>query len=88
MKKKLGMICALIHDPDILILDEPTSGLDPYASRVMLELIRERKATGKTVFFSTHLLDQAEKLCDKVGILFKGKLSACGTFHSRRKQIS
>ena len=88
MKKKLGMICALLHDPALLILDEPTSGLDPLASRLLHELIRERAALGHSVFFSTHLLDQAEKLCDRVGILFKGKKVADGALEELRKNLA
>ncbi len=79
MKKKLGMVCTLLHDPDLLILDEPTNGLDPMSSRTLHELIREKAALGKSVFFSTHLLDQAEKLCHRVAILYEGKKAAAGT---------
>ncbi|MFC1805447.1 ABC transporter ATP-binding protein [Planctomycetota bacterium] len=74
MKKKLASILALLHEPKLLILDEPTDGLDPYATRTMHTLIRERAEQGGSVFFSTHLLDQAEKLCTRVGILFRGRL--------------
>ena len=62
MKKKLALICALIHEPALLILDEPTNGLDPFATRTLHAIIREVAAVGTAVFFSTHLLDQAEKL--------------------------
>lgn len=78
-KKKLALICAMLHDPALLILDEPSSGLDPVGSRVLHEIIREKAAEGKAIFFSTHLLDQAEKLCSKIGIMTKGELVACGT---------
>lgn len=84
MKKKLALVCALIHDPALLILDEPTSGLDPYATRTLHELVREKAAEGRTIFFSTHLLDQAEKLCHRVGIVFKGRLAAVGTMEELR----
>ncbi len=87
MKKKLALICALIHDPALLILDEPTSGLDPYATRTLHDLVREKAAAGKTIFFSTHLLDQAEKLCHRVGIVFKGKLAASGTMGELRANL-
>jgi ABC-2 type transport system ATP-binding protein len=79
MKKKLALTLALLHDPDVLILDEPTNGLDPYATRELLELMRELCAAGKTVFYSTHLLEQAERLCQRVAIVSKGKLAACGS---------
>ena len=84
MKKKLALVCAMLHDPALLILDEPTNGLDPFATRSLHELMREKVAAGKTVFFSTHLLDQAEKLCDRVGIVYQGKLVAVGTVDELR----
>jgi ABC-2 type transport system ATP-binding protein len=88
MKKKLALICAMLHDPALLILDEPTNGLDPYATRTLHELIKEKVAAGKTVFFSTHLLDQAEKLCHRVGIVYKGRLAAVGTLDELRARQS
>ena len=84
MKKKLALICAMLHDPALLILDEPTNGLDPFATRTLHELMREKVTAGRTVFFSTHLLDQAEKLCDRVAILYQGKLTAAGTLAELR----
>jgi ABC-2 type transport system ATP-binding protein len=88
MKKKLALLCAMMHDPVILILDEPTNGLDPYATRTLIEIVKEKVAQGRTVFFSTHLLDQAEKLCHRVGILFKGRLAAVGTLDELRARLS
>ncbi len=79
MKKKLGLTLALLHDPDVLILDEPTNGLDPHATRHVHESIRSLSARGKTVLLSTHLLEQAEKLCDRIAILHKGRLATVGT---------
>jgi len=87
MKKKLALICAMLHDPALLILDEPTNGLDPYATRSLHEIVREKAARGKTVFFSTHLLDQAEKLCHRVAIVYKGKLVADGTMAELRARV-
>ena len=84
MKKKLALLCAMLHDPALLILDEPTNGLDPYATRTLLDLVRERATAGRTVFYSTHLLDQAEKLCRRVGIVHKGRLAATGTLEELR----
>jgi ABC-2 type transport system ATP-binding protein len=78
MKKKLGLACALIHDPAVLILDEPTNGLDPRASRHVQDRIRVSASQGKTIFLSTHLLDMAERLCGRVGIIDKGDLVAVG----------
>jgi len=71
----------LIHDPDILILDEPTNGLDPYATRALRTIIQEKAKAGKSVFYSTHLLDEAEKLCTRTGILYNGKIAALGSIH-------
>jgi len=88
MKKKLGMICALLHDPDLLILDEPTNGLDPLASRILHGMIRDKAASGRSIFFSTHLLDQAEKLCDRVGILYKGRQVAAGPLAELRANLA
>jgi len=78
MKKKLGLACALIHDPAVLILDEPTNGLDPRAARHVQDRIRVSAEQGKTIFLSTHLLDMAERLCGRVGIIDKGDLVAVG----------
>jgi ABC-2 type transport system ATP-binding protein len=88
MKKKLAAVCALIHQPPLLILDEPTNGLDPFATRTMHELIGEHRQSGRSVFFSTHLLDQAQKLCTRAAILHKGKLAAEGDLHQLRRLAS
>ena len=88
MKKKLALLCAMMHDPTLLILDEPTNGLDPYATRTLIEIVKEKAAQGKTVFYSTHLLDQAEKLCHRVGIVTKGRLVASGTLEELRARLS
>lgn len=72
--KKLGIILALAHQPKILILDEPTSGLDPIMQNVFYELLKEEKAKGNTVFYSTHILSEVSKICDRVGIIKDGKL--------------
>ncbi len=84
MKKKLALICALMHDPLLLLLDEPTDGLDPYATRAVHDLMRERIDRGRSVFFSTHLLEQAEKICDRVAVMFRGKLAAVGRLDELR----
>jgi ABC-2 type transport system ATP-binding protein len=85
MKKKLALVCALLHDPELLILDEPTSGLDPFATRAVHGIIRQKLAEGKSIFFSTHLLDQAEKVCTRVGILNRGRLAAVGRMDELRR---
>lgn len=87
MKKKLGLICALLHQPALLILDEPTNGLDPHGTQVLHELMREHAASGRTVLFSTHLLDQAERLCDRVAVINRGEVAALGTLDDLRSQV-
>jgi len=88
MKKKLGLACALIHEPAVLILDEPINGLDPRASRDVQERLLAAAASGTTIFVSTHLLDMAEKLCDRVGIIHRGALVATGTTDEIRAEAS
>ena len=85
MKQKLGVIAALIHDSRVLILDEPMVGLDPKSAFILKEVMRDFCNTGGTVFFSTHVMDVAERLCDTVGIINKGKLIASGTFASLKE---
>jgi len=72
--KKLGIILALMHEPKILILDEPTSGLDPIMQNVFYDLLKEEKKKGTTIFYSTHILSEVSKICDRVGIIKDGKL--------------
>jgi ABC-2 type transport system ATP-binding protein len=88
MKKKLGLACALIHQPSVLILDEPINGLDPRSSRDVQERLLAEAARGTTIFVSTHLLDMAEKLCDRVGIIHRGALVATGTADEIRAAAS
>ena len=79
MKQKLAIISAWIHEPDIIIMDEPFVGLDPKASHLLKEMMREICDKGGAIFFSTHVLEVAEKLCDKVAIIKSGKLIRSGT---------
>ena len=79
MKQKLAIISALIHHPKLLVLDEPFVGLDPKASFTLKEIMHELCNQGTAVFFSTHVLDVAEKLCNKVAIIKRGKIIASGT---------
>ena len=72
--KKLGIVLAFMHEPKILILDEPTSGLDPIMQNVFYDLLKEEKAKGNTIFYSTHVLNEVSKICDRVGIIRNGKL--------------
>lgn len=73
MKQRLGMACALVHDPELLLLDEPTSALDPEGRREVLELIETLKAGGKTILISTHILSDVERVCDSVTMIKEGK---------------
>lgn len=79
MKQKVAIISALIHEPRLLVLDEPFVGLDPKATFTLKEIMHEMCAKGTAVFFSTHVLDVAEKLCNKVAIIKKGRIIASGT---------
>ena len=78
MKQKIALIAALSHDPEILIMDEPFVGLDPKAVYDMKEIMRTMAKAGKTIFFSTHILDVAEKLCDRVAIINDGTIVKVG----------
>lgn len=79
MKQKLALIAALIHEPKLILLDEPFVGLDPLASHQLKQLMRAHCEAGGSIFFSTHVLEVAEKLCDKVAIIRGGKLVVSGT---------
>jgi ABC-2 type transport system ATP-binding protein len=84
MKQKLVVIGALIHNPPIWILDEPMMGLDPKASFQLKEEMKRQCQAGKTVFFSTHVLEVAEKLCTRIGVINQGRLAAQGTLEELR----
>ncbi len=85
-KQKVGIVAAFMHDPEILILDEPTSGLDPLRQRDVLELIRERATAGRTVFLSSHELDQVEHTAGRVGIVRDGRLVAVESMAALRQR--
>ncbi len=78
-KQRLALACALVGDPDLLFLDEPTTGLDPQARRQLWELIEQFRSTGRTTLLTTHYMDEAERLCDRVAIMDHGKVIALGT---------
>ncbi|MDZ7317594.1 MAG: ABC transporter ATP-binding protein [candidate division KSB1 bacterium] len=88
MKQKCVLAAALIHDPRVLFLDEPTVGLDPKSARHLKDLLRGLVKQGTTVFMSTHILEIAEAMCDRVGIIDHGQLIACGTMDELRRQSS
>lgn len=79
MRQKIVLMGALLHNPNVWILDEPMTGLDPKSSFLLKEMMREHADNGNTVFFSTHVLEVAEKVCDRVAIINKGKILFCGT---------
>jgi ABC-2 type transport system ATP-binding protein len=81
MVQRTGLGLALIHNPKICILDEPMSGLDPIGRRLVADLIAEMRQNGQTVFFSSHILSDIERLCDRVGILNHGRLLYCGSMN-------
>ncbi|MCW4027506.1 MAG: ABC transporter ATP-binding protein [Candidatus Bathyarchaeota archaeon] len=85
MKQKAAMASALIHDPDLLILDEPLVGIDPAGQHRIKQLFNERMEDGKTVFISTHMLDTAERMCDRVAVIHKGRNVASGDLKSLQK---
>lgn len=85
MQQKINVIGAIIHNPALLILDEPLTGLDPQSAYELKEMMKEHCKEGGTVFFSSHVLDVVEKICDRVGIVSEGKLVACGTVDELRE---
>jgi ABC-2 type transport system ATP-binding protein len=78
MLQRVGIAQAILHDPKLVFLDEPMSGLDPVGRREIRDLLQSMKSEGKTVFFSTHILSDAEALCDRVGVIHKGELRGIG----------
>lgn len=76
MKQKLGIVAAFMHNPDILILDEPTSGLDPLMQNRFIGLVAEEKKQGKTILMSSHMFEEVERTCDRIGIIRKGRMVA------------
>ncbi|MBN1579536.1 MAG: ABC transporter ATP-binding protein [Anaerolineae bacterium] len=87
MRKKTAMACALVHAPEILFLDEPFEGIDPISTRAIKEVLREMvKQRETTVFFSTHVMELAERFCDQVGIINKGQLAGLGSISELRQR--
>jgi len=87
MKQKVSIARALVHDPPVLIFDEPTNGLDVLVQRAVLQNIAALRSEGKTILFSTHNMNEVRKLCDRVAIMAKGRIAACGTLHELREQF-
>ena len=85
MKQKVSIARAMVHDPPILILDEPTSGLDVITSQMVHEIIQNCRESGKCILFSTHIMNEAEKLCDRIGIIYDGILLSQGTLEELKE---
>jgi ABC-2 type transport system ATP-binding protein len=84
MQQKASLASALMHDPKVLVLDEPTVGLDPKSARLIKDILRQMAERGAAVFLSTHILEIAERMCDRIGIINKGQLVAVGTMNELR----
>jgi ABC-2 type transport system ATP-binding protein len=85
MKQKASLAAALVHDPRVLILDEPTVGLDPKSARLIKDILRQMADRGAAVMLSTHILEIAQNMCDRIGIINKGRLIAAGTMEELRQ---
>lgn len=83
-KQRVGLARTILHDPPVLFFDEPTAGLDVLASQTVMEFIEERREVGKTVVFSTHIMSEAERLCDRIAVIHAGRLAAIGTLGELR----
>jgi ABC-2 type transport system ATP-binding protein len=84
MQQKTALAAALMHDPKVLVLDEPTVGLDPKSARLIKDILRQMAERGTAVFLSTHILEIAERMCDRIGIINQGELIAAGTMDELR----
>jgi sodium transport system ATP-binding protein len=85
MRQKVSIARAIIHDPPVLIFDEPTAGLDVLVGRAVLETIQQLRELGKCILFSTHIMREVERLCDRVAIVSRGRVQACGTLAELRE---
>lgn len=86
-KRKAAIVCSILHDPSVLFLDEPTAGLDTQSRHLLWELVRTLNSHGTTIFLTTHYIEEAESLCDRVAIIDRGKLTAIGTVEELRDMI-
>jgi len=87
MKRRLNIACALVHDPEVLILDEPTAGVDPQSRSAIFENLEQLRARGKALVYTTHYLEEVERLCDRVVIVDHGKVVAAGTSAELKRQL-
>ena len=88
MQQKASLAAALMHDPQVLVLDEPTVGLDPKSARLIKDLLRQMAERGAAIFLSTHILEIAERMCDRIGIINQGRLISVGTMDELRRTFS
>lgn len=88
MRQKTALAAALVHDPKVLVLDEPTVGLDPKSARLIKDILRQLANRGSAIFLSTHILEIAERMCDRIGIIDQGRLIAVGTMDELRSMDS
>src|SRR5208282_359410 len=86
MRQKVSIARAIVHDPPVLIFDEPTSGLDVLVARAVLNNIKQLREMGKCVLFSTHIMSEVAKLCDRVAIVSRGRVQACGSLAELRER--
>ncbi len=86
-KRKAAIVCSVLHEPSILFLDEPTAGLDTQSRHLLWELVRTLNSRGTTIFLTTHYIEEAESLCDRVAIIDKGKMSAIGTVDELKSMV-
>jgi sodium transport system ATP-binding protein len=86
MRQKVSIARAIIHDPPVLIFDEPTAGLDVLVARAVLQNIEQLRELGKCILFSTHIMREVERLCDRVAVISRGRVQACGTLDELRQQ--
>ncbi len=86
MRQKVSIARAIVHDPPVLVFDEPTAGLDVLVARAVLQSIEQLRALGKCILFSTHIMREVERLCDRVAIVSKGRVQACGTLDELRRR--
>ena len=87
MRQKVSIARAIIHDPPVLIFDEPTAGLDVLVARAVLQNIEQLRELGKCILFSTHIMREVERLCDRVAIVSRGRVQACGTLRELPRAV-
>jgi len=87
MRRKITLCAALLHNPQVIFLDEPTSGLDAASAKTAKDLFRKHADEGAAILFTTHVLEIAERLCDRIGIIYQGQLKAEGTFEELKMQF-